>query len=137
MIFQLVYTSAATAPLSKADFQDIAISASHKNHEKDITGVLIYHNGTLLQVLEGEEDKVRSLYERIKFDPRHNHCTLLASRHGETREFPRWDMFFHAIDSDKESDMFFELTRLSLETPGHTEPADELDLLAERFDLAI
>jgi hypothetical protein len=54
----------------------------------------------LLQVLEGEEGAVRSLYAKISRDPRHKGYILLQSTLQE-RQFPDWSMGFRDLESEE------------------------------------
>ncbi|MEM7363377.1 MAG: BLUF domain-containing protein, partial [Pseudomonadota bacterium] len=38
-----------------------------------VTGMLLYHEGSFLQALEGDRAVVEALYERIEEDPRLHH----------------------------------------------------------------
>lgn len=54
--------------------------------------------GVFLQLLEGEESAVESLYQKITSDPRHQHVTrIFLVRDGE-RVFPNWSMGFKRIE---------------------------------------
>ena len=46
--------------------------ARANNKASDITGALMMHEAWFAQVLEGPEDKVRALFEKIKTDKRHD-----------------------------------------------------------------
>lgn len=94
MIFYTVYSSAARHALSDEELNDI-LTASHRNNQRDnVTGLLLYAEGTFLQVLEGREAKVHALYNRILRDPRHSHMVHLVSGHHPTRQFSCWTMGF-------------------------------------------
>jgi len=48
-----------------------------RNKARGITGIIVYHEGQFLQILEGRERVVESLFEKISKDPRHDHVELL------------------------------------------------------------
>ena len=52
-----------------------------------------------MQVLEGEEGAVRSLYEKIRDDPRHGGEITLQQGFVEERQFADWSMGFRDLDS--------------------------------------
>ncbi len=56
-------------------------------------------NGNFMQVLEGDEEAVRGLYERIAEDPRHGGEITLQEGFVEERQFPDWSMGFRDLDS--------------------------------------
>jgi hypothetical protein len=98
-MFFLVYVSSAVVPFSPSDLADL-LAKSHKNNSAlGITGMLLYKDGNFMQVLEGEEKAVRTLYAKIGDDSRHRGVlTLLQGQVGE-REFPDWSMGFRDLNA--------------------------------------
>jgi len=68
------------------------------NEAAQITGMLLYKGGNFIQVLEGEREAVRSVYERINLDPRHRGVLRLLEQTVEQRQFPNWSMGFATPD---------------------------------------
>lgn len=99
-VFSLTYASAATRELSKADLNQLLAQCRKNNAELGITGMLLYKDGNFMQVLEGEEGAVRSLYAKISRDPRHKGYILLQSTLQE-RQFPDWSMGFRDLESEE------------------------------------
>ncbi|MDA0664893.1 MAG: BLUF domain-containing protein [Proteobacteria bacterium] len=94
MLHQLVYMSAATDLFAPADLDDILTRSRRNNAAEGITGLLIFHDGNFLQVLEGETEKVLACYDRITGDPRHGGCLVIPSPAPATRYFGAWDMAY-------------------------------------------
>ena len=107
-MFQLVYSSTETDPFSGPDLVRLLKKSRQNNEKRGVTGMLLYHNGSFLQALEGEEADVRSLADRIAADPRHREMVVLHAARVKLRDFPDWSMGFHnlgaigihAIDGD-------------------------------------
>lgn len=97
----LVYTSAATRLMSDTELTDLLTKAREKNARLDITGMLIYHDGNFLQVLEGRDAAVRRLYDTIARDPRHTGIIKIIDRPVQERQFSEWAMAFRQL-SDSE-----------------------------------
>ncbi|MCA9211437.1 MAG: BLUF domain-containing protein [Planctomycetales bacterium] len=93
-IYQLVYVSAATVPFSQADLEQLLSRARVNNASLDITGVLLFIDGTFFQVLEGSQENVNSLYEQIELDERHIEKLVLVRRIIPQRNFAEWRMGF-------------------------------------------
>ncbi|TWT89477.1 BLUF domain-containing protein [Stieleria varia] len=91
-LIQLVYASAATVEFSDEMLRELLRFARDNNHSLNVTGVLLFIDGTFFQVLEGEPQVVHSLYEKIEKDPRHTNVLQLASREIEERNFGQWSM---------------------------------------------
>ncbi|HAA92096.1 MAG: hypothetical protein CMM48_14420 [Rhodospirillaceae bacterium] len=91
---QVIYASAASHKMSPEELAEILEVARTKNTEIGISGMLAYHEGSFLQVLEGPEEKVETLLEVIKQDPRHNKLQLLLKHNVSKKEFGDWSMAF-------------------------------------------
>jgi hypothetical protein len=97
-MFQLIYTSIPTSGMTPADAEDIAIRARDKNRISGVTGVLLISSSAILQVLEGEENTVRAIYQLITRSRRHRDCDLLLTRHCDARSFPKWTMAYRTVE---------------------------------------
>lgn len=93
-LLQVIYASAATRPFDKTALADLLESSRIRNAAEGITGMLVYHRGSFLQVLEGPEAPVEALTERIKADPRHGDFKLLLRDFVPQRAFGNWSMAF-------------------------------------------
>jgi len=93
-IVQIIYASAARHKMDKAELEDILCHARRHNAPNGITGMLLYHAGSFLQILEGKAQKLDALVAKIQRDPRHNAFRLLLRAHTVEREFPEWTMGF-------------------------------------------
>ena len=122
-MYQLVYVSSASADLSEDDLQDILCRARETNRDFGITGMLVYLDGCVLQVLEGPRDCVLDLYAKIETDPRHSGARVLIESDVAERSFPDWNMGFrNASRNEIYMAGFFALTRRALE--GGMDQAD-------------
>jgi hypothetical protein len=82
----------------------LAISRK-KNLENNITGMLLYAEGTFIQVLEGAEQDVLSTYQTITRDLRHKNLIKLVSAPIAKRVFPEWSMGFAVINPSKMAEL--------------------------------
>ncbi len=89
---QLIYISKATLSIDFVVITDILMFAIPKNHDKDITGILVYDGVYFIQVLEGDENVLLSLFEKIKTDARHHDIKLFGMKEIEERDFKVWNM---------------------------------------------
>ena len=65
MLIQSVYTSAAIQPMPKSKLYKILVDSRVNNKLADVTGLLVYVDGRFLQVLEGEQEVISALLEKI------------------------------------------------------------------------
>lgn len=91
-LIQINYASTATKPLTGDELRELITAARASNARLGITGLLLYKNGSFLQVLEGEEGKITRLFEKIRQDPRHEGIVMLRRRAVDDRSFPDWPM---------------------------------------------
>lgn len=90
-LHQLVYASRPFG-FDEAMLNGILMTARRHNPQHDITGALICRQDMFMQMLEGPEDAVRLLYERIVVDDRHLDMIKLVDRPINERMFPDWAM---------------------------------------------
>jgi len=103
-MIQVIYASAATKPYTQTDLVDLLKSARERNSAADISGMLLYHDGSFLQVLEGPDQDVDALYAKIQKDPRHTDFLLLLRKSIQKKEFENWSMGF--VDTSKLAEQF-------------------------------
>lgn len=102
----LAYASEATfsaQPVEKGVEPNVAriLMASRSNNAKsEIVGGLYYGDDRFFQYLEGEEEAVRALYDRIAGDSRHRNVTTLLEAPLEARTFVNWSMKYVPLSSD-------------------------------------
>jgi len=89
---RLVYASRMTTPLSMAVIVDILDAAVAHNRRHGISGILVFAAERFLQVLEGQDEAVDLLYERILRDPRHCDVRLISRETIDERMFGAWAM---------------------------------------------
>lgn len=98
MVYFVIYVSSATELFSTAELVDILRTSRENNVVLDVSGMLLYKGGNLMQVLEGEKDAVLTLYDKISRDPRHHGVITMLDGFEETRQFPSWTMAFRDLD---------------------------------------
>ena len=91
-IRQLFYVSNAKYGLGDRDMESILAASRRNNRALDVTGLLIYADGVFIQVLEGAEETVDQLYDKIAQDVRHDYVVVISDQACDERTFPRWAM---------------------------------------------
>ena len=98
-MYQIVYTSSASRDFSAADLGNMLRCAQRRNRDVGVTGMLVFHDGTFLQALEGENRAVNEIFSRINEDRRHRDLIVLHRGQGpEQRVFGDWPMGFADFD---------------------------------------
>ena len=93
--FQLIYVSAASADFDEQDLPDLLDVARRNNGELNITGMLLYHKRSFIQVLTGDQTAVESVFRKIEGDSRHHDTRVLYRGPVSERSFEDWSMGFY------------------------------------------
>lgn len=108
-LYQLSYISKNVMDGDKQALQlqidSILTSSSKNNLKSDITGALLYSGGYFCQVIEGEEDKIEDIFEKIQLDSRHAKVTVLYFERVNERSFSEWSMAFVGIEESMRFDI--------------------------------
>ena len=92
---QIVYASTAVEDFSDADLKKLLLGARMRNKGLGVSGMLVFHDGTFLQALEGEKRAVNEIFASILADKRHRDIFVLHRGPGpEQRVFGDWSMGF-------------------------------------------
>ncbi|MEI6331436.1 MAG: BLUF domain-containing protein [Pseudanabaena sp. ELA645] len=117
---RLTYISNFSRSLTKKEIEDIGNISQTNNSREGITGVLLSCRGIFFQILEGEEDRIDRLYERILRDDRHNQILCLKSELNVfERRFPEWSM--EVILLDENNDIILQPIKVLLQTLGESQ----------------
>jgi hypothetical protein len=98
-MMELIYSSAQCQPFSPRQLTELLSKSRQNNRALGVSGLLLYHRGSFLQVLEGEESVVSSLYDKIAKDTRHHQFTVVKRTTIAERTFPDWSMGFGEVSS--------------------------------------
>lgn len=112
-MYQLNYRSKSRPGLELKDLEDILEEAIATNLARNISGCLIYHNNSFVQILEGRKKDVLHVYEKIKADKRHHTVTLLWENHVDNRFFSEWNMAYYQPDDKNVKQFVNDLLLLS------------------------
>jgi hypothetical protein len=91
-IWQMLYRSEQAYEMETADMVKLLFDARTFNREHQITGLLLYHGGRFMQLLEGEQRDVQRLFRRIAEDSRHRDVVVEVNAPADRRLFPQWQM---------------------------------------------
>ena len=88
----LTYTSLAKLDLTAEDLNAIHRTARELNSLDGITGLLVFNGTHFLQIIEGTDQAINDLVERLRRDPRHGGFEIRDERRVDARSFPDWSM---------------------------------------------
>ena len=96
-MIRINYLSQAAPNFSSIDLLSLLEQCQTNNRKLGLTGLLIFGNGTFLQVIEGEDHIVDALMEKISKDRRHTNFQILATFPIEERHYSDWSMGFEKL----------------------------------------
>ena len=91
-LLRAIYVSAATRHLREEELNFLLDCCRRNNSAGDITGVLAYHEGSFIQVLEGPEGSVKALLATIALDARNTGMSIFDQSRTDKRVFGDWSM---------------------------------------------
>ncbi len=106
VLYEIVYQSFAADDFSIAELNELMVLSKVNNLKTQITGCLLYHNRTFIQVLEGGEQDVKALYQKIKLDNRHSKVELVWQGELDKRGFSGWSMSLMNLNETKIANLF-------------------------------
>ncbi|RRQ50646.1 BLUF domain-containing protein [Maribacter algicola] len=98
-MFSIIYRSKAAVGLPHEDILGIMRKSGRYNAKNDITGCLVYHRQCFIHLLEGDEEPVRSLFEKIGRDKRHRDISLLNLEENNVRLFSQFSTVYNNFDN--------------------------------------
>jgi hypothetical protein len=109
-----MYRSRDRVPAEDRDNELGALFASSRsnNEKRGITGALLLGGQWFVQVLEGDEPAVRSLFATIQGDPRHDLVEVLFEGPTDDRTFAHWSMAKVAV-SDGDLPLIAQISEIS------------------------
>lgn len=109
----IVYVSTAVKLMHENQLFDILHNARQHNAALNISGILLYSEGTFIQVLEGKDSVIDALYSRIEADRRHKSVVKLIDEPIAEKSFSQWLMGFTVTDNAKTEKLLGYLRSIS------------------------
>ena len=92
-LIQCIYSSAATPEFKEYEITPFLEKIRTANAKCGVTGMLLYIEGSFFQILEGPQDIVETLVQKIESDPQHKRVTIIVKEAVAARSFGSgpWD----------------------------------------------
>ena len=94
----LTYVSSARTQWTEEELEGLLASARAWNEPRALTGMLLYSGGNFIQAVEGPDEQVAQVFDRIGADQRHRGLLVVLDEQVEERVFPDWTMGFRRTD---------------------------------------
>lgn len=83
--------------MDEVELEELLSESRTWNTAHGLTGILLYSNGNIIQVLEGTKEEVEYIFGRIATDYRHANVVKLSDGPVPNRSFADWSMGFKAV----------------------------------------
>ena len=104
-LYQVVYISMVSGDEpTRADLRALLATSVRRNRALGVTGMLLYAHGGFMQLLEGEEEAVKALFDRVRRDDRHRRVTVLVQGPVAERTFADWAMAYRCLEDEAAAD---------------------------------
>ncbi|WP_158784437.1 diguanylate phosphodiesterase [Pantoea sp. BAV 3049] len=87
MLSTIIYRSHLCDDVPVKSLEELAVKANTINEQHGVTGILLFNGTHFFQVLEGQEESVRKIYDRICTDDRHHNVVELMRDYAPSRRF--------------------------------------------------
>lgn len=102
-MIRLSYISEYKEDLDILDLANIEVVSNYNNQKNNISGILISFGKHFYQVIEGPDEEVIKLYEKISADDRHFNIQELNREVTEKRQYPEWGMKHINLNNESEA----------------------------------
>jgi hypothetical protein len=134
---RLIYFSSAVGPMETEQLDDLLMQSRRNNLCYDLTGLLLYGDGSFMQLLEGPDEWVEQIYGRILRDSRHRNLLEIDYSLRSERQFSEWSMAFRRIKGGQQLDGFLSLHKAILRDTSYRPDGDVADYMVRSFLFSI
>lgn len=96
-MYYLIYFAYESTPFTTTSLDELLAQAREKNAKYNVTGKLLYVEGTFIQLLEGDKPAVKHIYNAIEKDRRIIALKVVIEGPAKKRYFPNWSMAYDKI----------------------------------------
>lgn len=93
-LLAVAYVSSAAHLFNEEELERLLRAARQANEAEQVTGVLLYDDGSFFQYIEGPPEGVDRIYQRIKASREHHGLIQLLRAPIADRNFESWRMGF-------------------------------------------
>ncbi|RYY20651.1 MAG: BLUF domain-containing protein [Sphingobacteriaceae bacterium] len=94
LVKYIIYLSSASMYFQAETLEEMLNGFRIKNETNQITGLMLFSEGSFLQLLEGAEHVLDALIKKIRKDKRHHSVVQIATGTIPNRIFSDWHMCF-------------------------------------------
>jgi hypothetical protein len=100
-LLQVIYVCAGEPSIAEHDIATLLKQARIANRKHDVSGMLLYVGGHILQSFEGEPRMVDAVSDTLYRDKPRMRVKQMVRESIVERQFPEWTMGFATVDPDE------------------------------------
>ena len=100
-LIHCIYTSVANEKYDHDEMVYLLDIIRTNNKKLNVTGMLLYDEGSFFQVLEGDKAVVNSLFDIIEKDPRHSKVSKVIEEPIVSRSFSEWTLGYSNVSANE------------------------------------
>ncbi|PKV49718.1 FAD-dependent sensor of blue light [Aquimarina sp. MAR_2010_214] len=131
MRYIISYVSTVNPNISNSDMKALMNYVRLNNNAIGLTGILIYSEGNFFQILEGEEQTVKMMFEKIRKDHRHHNIIKMLDKEIVTSPFSEYHSSFTVISNHYNQNELHQY--LKKEETNNPEHYKSISYLAQKF----
>lgn len=112
MLTVFVYKSKKVHNFSESDLQALIKKSIDNNEIRRITGILLYSGDYFLQIIEGDNEEISKLYDKILSDERHEQLVEIITTQIPNRYFSNLGMSYIDIRGKNKADLISNISEL-------------------------
>ena len=101
MFKYIIYVSSLNRNLDIGDLKEFSASFQYENKKRDVSGVLVFSQGVVMQYIEGSEKDIDALYKNIAKDVRHSSVIKIGEGYIKNKIFKSWNMRVEKVEINK------------------------------------
>lgn len=109
----LIYKSQLNPSCKSLSLLSLVEKAKHSNTALDVTGILLFDGVEFLQILEGSEEVIETLFLKIREDKRHDSVVELMRDYGPRRRFENVGMLLFDLRTETSKSVRSSVLRYS------------------------
>lgn len=113
MLTTLIYKSQLNPSCKSLSLLSLVEKAKHSNTALDVTGILLFDGVEFLQILEGSEEVIETLFLKIREDKRHYSVVELMRDYGPRRRFENVGMLLFDLRTETSKSVRSSVLRYS------------------------
>ncbi len=101
MVYYLCYICSEKVNLKEENLIEMLSSSRKFNKDNNITGLLLYFEGHLVEFMEGDKEVIKEHFKKVSINSKYKSVFKITESNTEKRKFTNWTMSFPSLNKNK------------------------------------